>query len=517
MKKFTIGQRIVFGFGTITAIVAALGIFAFVQMIQIRSLSTRVGTESLPGMYAGGQLAEKVQVFCNQNGILLLRLCLLQDDDMKKDCQQQILDAVADIEKQIDSQHRIPNDPSQGKLLDAIKTAEGSYKDTLTKILAQITAGNPQDAMESKQSDLDPAAAALIAAVDASVDYNKNQATNVGAQIQGAVNHANSALVVGMAFVLGGALGISTLIVLSTTRRLGTISRSLEDASAQVASAGQQVAGSSQAVAEGAEGQATSLRQTGQSLAEMRRMIEQSVSTAESAKSIADEARAAAEAGVADVQTMAEAMSAIQAANDNISGIIKVINEIALQTNLLALNAAVEAARAGETGRGFAVVANEVHTLAARAKEASGQISTKIEDSLAKGRYGAQVSEKVAAGLGQIAQKAQKVNALIAEMAQASHEQARGIRELDSTMAALDQVTQSNATSAVQSATASRALTEQAGALGGAVHDLLDFAGARTGHGDLAINMEPQATEQRSAGQPCAEPSSTEEPVSLAA
>ena len=60
--------------------------------------------------------------------------------------------------------------------------------------------------------------------------------------------------------------------------------------------------------------------------------------------------------------------------SQEITGIVKLIDDIAERTSVLALNANMQAAMAGEAGRGFRVVADEVQRLAERSKQATDQI-----------------------------------------------------------------------------------------------------------------------------------------------
>jgi len=281
------------------------------------------------------------------------------------------------------------------------------------------------------------------------------------------------------ALVLG--VFLAWIISQSIVAPLRGITESLNAGAQQTAAAAGQVSAASQSLAEGASEQAASLEETSSSLEEMASMTKRNAENAQTAKSTAVETRDAADAGAEQMKTLLASMDGIKAASQDVTKILKNIDEIAFQTNILALNAAVEAARAGEAGAGFSVVAEEVRSLAQRCAAAARETAVKIEDSVVKSQQGAQLSGEVSRGFSEIQGRVRRLDDLMAEIAQASKEQSEGIGQVNVAVSQMDQVTQTNAANAEESASAAEELNAQAEMLSEAVASLQKLVGGASG------------------------------------
>jgi methyl-accepting chemotaxis protein len=231
-------------------------------------------------------------------------------------------------------------------------------------------------------------------------------------------------------------------------------------------------------------------------------MTRRNADNAQAAEKIAGAVRLAATEGAAGMTEMDQAMQAVKASSDNIGKIIKTIDEIAFQTNIPALNAAVEAARAGEAGMGFAVVADEVRNLAQRSARAARETAEKIEDSIRKSGNGVEISVKVTARLSEIVEKARQVDSLVGEIARASREQSQGISQVSTAVLQMGQVTQSNAATAEESASAATELHSQSSALQTAVRELLSQVIGEAAGNTARAPVAPSTSVPRATARP---------------
>ncbi len=281
--------------------------------------------------------------------------------------------------------------------------------------------------------------------------------------------------------ILAGALLIVVVLWYFIARNLTSVitqtARKLGLGSGRVSSASSQMQAASQSLAEGSSEQAATLEEISSSLEELSSMTKRNAENAQAGKVTAGQARTAAEAGTVEMEHMQTAMNAIQQSSNDISKIIRTIDEIAFQTNILALNAAVEAARAGDAGAGFAVVADEVRSLARRSALAAKETEAKIAEATARSAQGVQLSARVAAGFGHILEKAREVDRLVGEVASASQEQSGGLAQINQAVNQLDQVTQTTAAGAEETAAAAAELNTESATLRDAARELADLVG----------------------------------------
>jgi methyl-accepting chemotaxis protein len=320
------------------------------------------------------------------------------------------------------------------------------------------------------------------------------------------------------AFVLSAAvvgtlmlsLFVTVLITRGTARRLDGISTEVGGAADDVQGASRQLTSASDSIASTASSYAAALEQINAALAEIAALSRVNHEHATNADSLAKSATDSVDHGVRAVSELDSAMAAIGTASKKITQIIGRINDLSFQTNILALNAAVEAARAGEAGAGFSVVAEEVRNLARRSAEAARESTALIEETTRSAATAVAKSQQVTGMFDSISRSVREVGGIVSSITGNIQQQSQGLEQVKGEAARQEEVAQSTAAVAEQTAAAATSMMQQVENLESAVSALDSLLGKdRTGvptagpsaHVDVTVVSPSRALHRPDAGR----------------
>ena len=460
MSSSTFSKKLFLGIGSLAALTFSLGVTVLFSFSSISTgVRTIVHTNAEREALAATIRTETSNLLAANRGILfrgyMHDLASLQQDNQKFEATasqlQQDLNLIEPMLTQPESQQAVRN----------IRETLEPIVEANRQVFQAAMAGDMNKAIAIYTSDIRPPQLRQTEAATVLLKDQEAAFLTEAAGIEGTILGNRSATILLHLMDCVGAV-----LVLFSVRKINALLRSsvaeLAESSLQIAAAASQVATGSQSLAQSASQQAATIEETSSAATEINSMARRA---AENSRTTADMVNASEVTFANANRSLGEMVAALVGFVEScqqISSIIKVIDEIAFQTNILALNAAVEAAHAGEAGLGFAVVADEVRNLAQRSAQAAKDTTTLIEDSIAKAGGGRVKVDQVGTSLRSITAESAKIKDLVEEIQQGSIEQSRGVEQISNSITQMEQMTQRTAANAKEGAAAAEELNAQA-------------------------------------------------------
>ncbi|MDE1171805.1 MAG: methyl-accepting chemotaxis protein [Verrucomicrobium sp.] len=501
MKNWTIKGKVMAGFAILLAVSLLVGVFSCLHFRSMHHGALRVGRDYEPALAALNRASSLLQ---NQQVLLLEEMGAVPEAIRGVD--DRLDRSLVEADRLLGAFHT--EDPWQQAHWTRLKEAQQDYLDKLSTVRRLTLSGQAKEAFAAYHSSLRPALAHWEKELQASYEFNQQAITRFCEETRQEAGIGTIGVIVGILGVLAIGAATELFLVRPVNQTLRQTGDDLGAGADEMLRAAEQVSSSNQLLANGASQQAASLEQIGASLDEIGGATRANAESARKAQDLSGEARQAAEGGAARNAEMQESMQAIREAglemeeaivgirksSQEVSKIVRAIDEIAFQTNILALNAAVEAARAGEAGAGFAVVADEVRNLAQRSVAAAKETARLIDAASVQSNRGVAANAKVSAsvariteksaivgeGLDHIVGKVREVDSLIGSITTSSQDQHAGLEEIRREVIQLDHVTQANASTAEETAAAAEELNAQASELRELVKVLRTLVGTKS-------------------------------------
>lgn len=497
-------------------IIVTISVFAYLGLDSINTSNKEIVDEVVPSL----AIVNSMGLHYKQVRIEVRTLGLAGISKTDSDhAIERTINAIKAYEDQEKAYSRIRFTAGEQALYEQLKTDWAAFKQIGVKAISLSQSTKPEDREAlTKLFLVDcPASAELYnKSFEALATFNKNSFAKISTDAKNVANEVSSTILVISIVGTVVSLVVGFLLATKLSNTIRAIVQSLKGSTDEVANASVEIAASSEKLSRATSDQAASLQETSSSIEEINSMINANNESAQQSAKSSERSFENAEKGQLVVGEMIVAIEKINSSNSKIMDQIdesnkeiesivkliseignktKVINDIVFQTKLLSFNASVEAARAGENGKGFAVVAEEVGKLASMSGTAALEITNMLDSSISKvetivknskervgklvaeGKVSVEKGTSVANQCGEVLKEivlsVGTVSNAVAEISNASQEQAQGVQEVTKAIALLDQVTQENSTNSANSAEAATSLSNQAATLSQLVEELV--------------------------------------------
>ena len=524
LNKYSLKFKLIFLCCFLTLFTALVGFFSYRGMHQVEQSNKRIVEGVVPNL----ELVNSMSISFNKIRVALRTIGLNGiSKEQADEAVDQALKSIAEYEKDKKAYEANTFFEGEKALYDSLNTKWIHFKGIGEKVVALHKSGRAEDQASMTKIflvDCPEAALQFSNSIDALLKFHKNNLHKFTLESSNVDEQTNTLIVVLSLVAVVVSLVIGFYFSSKLSSAINYIVNSLQESSEVLSSASSQIATTSDQLSQATTEQAASLQETSSSIEEINSMVISNTENARQSAGASEKCLENAEKGKVVVNDMIKAIGQISTSNNNIMEQInennkeiedivklineigtktKVINDIVFQTKLLSFNASVEAARAGENGKGFAVVAEEVGNLAAMSGAAAVEISTMLDTSvkrvetivknsrekigklIADGKIsleaGTAIANECGVVLEDIVGSVARVSSSVSEISTACQEQALGVQEVTKAITQLDQVTQENSASSLESANAASSLSQQAINLTGLVQNLLEIVDGKNG------------------------------------